>query len=157
MAVTEIQYQQVRDYIQKYVAGPIGGISYEGYKESVGKVKRVKPEPKVNSRFKEFWDAYPTSANFIINGMRFTAGRVLRSNYQICEMLYDKAISEGISHGSMVAAIQKQVEILKKESYDTGVNKMAYLSAIEPYLRQRKYEAFMDIEEDNTNQYVNCG
>lgn len=121
------------------------------YQVQQGKVKAKVKKVVNDNKFQEFWNAYPTSANFSINGMKFTAGRVLRSNYQVCQMLYDKIIGEGVDHDKMIAAVKKQVEILKNESYETGKNNMSYMPAIEPYIRQRKFEAFMDMEEDETH------
>lgn len=127
---------------------------------SRSEVKREKKKPTITpgSLFKEFWEAYPPTASFNIKGMRFQSARVLRSNYQICEQLYNKAIHSGsVTHEDLMKALKKQVNMMKQESFETGLNKLQYFSAIEVYLRQGKYESFVGADEDDEDNYSsNC-
>ena len=109
-----------------------------------GEVQDTKKKIKevVENRFEEFWDAYPASANFIYRGMSFKSSRALKANKQVCQMLYNSAI---------------MVEEAKKESFEIGTNKLAFLPGIEVYLRQQKYLAFADVanvkDEDPSDSY----
>lgn len=161
VAIREDQYNQVVTYIQKYVAGPIGGISYEGYKESVGKVKKAKPQgiaPEIEEGFNRFWSEYPGISRFEYMGKKFEGERVLKANKQVCLKLYNDAILDIINKtpdinrwikddvAALLKAMQVQVETIKQESYKSGQNRMQYMKSCEVYLRQKAYEGWIGEE-----------
>lgn len=125
-----------------------------------GEVQDTKKKIKevVENRFEEFWDAYPASANFIYRGMSFKSSRALKANKQVCQMLYNSAIIQGIAtEDQIINATKFMVEEAKKESFEIGTNKLAFLPGIEVYLRQQKYLAFADVadvkDEDPSDSY----
>jgi len=135
------------------VIGLLSDMSLDEFLKSTGEKKeRIKPVSNPDSKFKQFWDAYPPTASFSYRGMVFKAARVLRSNFQVCEQLYNKTLATGnVTHDQIMKALQIQVTRMKEESYETGKNSLQYFSAIEVYIRQSKYEAFIG-EEDNDKQ-----
>jgi hypothetical protein len=146
MSVTLPQYQNIKEFLTGNPAG--------GYEEWVNqyKPKKVKKsiEPHDDKGFKKFWDIYPSTANFSIRGMKFISSRVLRSNYQVCEQLYNKALADNTSltADKIIRALQLHLSISKKEAYETGKNTLQFWPGIEVYLRQGKYEGFIMNDED---------
>lgn len=178
MQITKSDFEKIKEYLlgqllieqpsnRAFIIGTLKmctlGLFLESIKE---KKEKRKPLPTEDDKgFREFWNEYPPSGNFTYRGMSFISSRVLRSNYQVCEMLYMKALTENnVTPEQMLKAIKKQVSIAKKESYETGQNKIAYMPGLEVYIRQAKYLAFIteytsteneDNEEQDSN--INCG
>jgi len=104
--------------------------------------------------FELWWKTYPASGNFEYKGMKFTSGRALKSNKQVCEMLYDKAVAiSGATPGQLLKALSAQITLIKKESYESGKNGLQYMSSAEVYLRQGKYEAFLQQVAGSADDY----
>ena len=140
--------------------GTMSTLTLDDYIVASGAVKTRKKPVQVDSKFREIWDAYPASASFSYRGMNWKSSRVLRANYQVCEMLYQKAVAEdNVTHEQILEAVKKQVQMVKEESYQSGNNGMQYLSSLEVYHRQAKYEAYVgaDVEEeDEYDHQSNC-
>lgn len=142
-------------------------ITLKGFLEATGEKKeRAKPEPAADDKgFAIWWKAYPSSANFNYKGMKFESPRALRSNYQVCQNLYLRALHENpsVTPEMLLKALQKQVNLAKKESFETGNNKLAYFPGSEVYLRQGRYEAFITSQEEEVVEQAqehndeNCG
>lgn len=127
------------------------------------KKERVKLEVIDDKGFSEWWKNYPSSATFKYKGMLFSSSRVLRSNYQVCQMLYLKALStNNITSEQLLKALQVQVNMMKKESFEDGQNRLQYMPGSEVYLRQGKYEAFintdteLELTQTEDNEDSNC-
>lgn len=142
------------------------GITEQGkkfYKEIAaikdGEIQGTKKKIKevVENKFLELWDIFPGSANFSYRGMEFRSSRVLKSNKQVCQMLYNSAVIQGIAtEDQIISATKFMIEEAKKESFDTGVNKLQFLSSLEVYLRQGKYMGFIGIENSDEQPSDNC-
>ena len=151
MSVNLLQFNNIKEFL---TGNPVGG--YEEWANQYRPKKESKKsiEPHEDKGFKQFWDAYPATANFTVRGMKFSSSRVLRSNYQVCEMLYLKALQAyNISPAQIIKALQIQLNLIKKESYDSGQNSLQYFAVIEVYLRQAKFDAFLQqtvSDEDET-------
>jgi hypothetical protein len=114
--------------------------------------KKVKEEA-IDNGFSEFWNSYPASANFSYRGMTFKSERALRSNKQVCEMLYNAAISKGeVTKEQILAALKYQVREAKEASFKTGTNKLQFFPGVEPYLRQEKYMAFIEVATEHSDE-----
>jgi hypothetical protein len=136
--------------------GTMSTLTLDNYIAASGaKKERKKPVQSVDSKFREIWDAYPASGNFQYRGMKFTSSRTLRANYQVCEMLYQKALQSKqiVTHEQILEAVKKQVQMVKEESYESGQNRMQYLPSLEVYLRQARYEAMISIEDESEEGY----
>lgn len=114
--------------------------------EPLEKGMKKKVKEVVENRFSEFWDIFPGSANFTYRGMSFKSSRALKANKQVCQMLYNSAVIQGVAtEDQIINATKFMVEEAKKESFETGINKLQYLSSCEVFLRQGKYLAFADV------------
>ena len=174
MQVTSKEWQDIMTYVQKKLLDQIGNgdsisritvigvlqdITAEQYSADTHVVRGKKKPVQVDSKFREIWDAYPAIASFSYRGMKFTSSRVLRANYQVCELLYQKAVADkSVTGEQILAAIKKQVQMVKEESYESGQNRMQYMSSLEVYLRQSRWEPFlgMEVEEEYEQGSSNC-
>lgn len=130
-------------------------ITLDGYLQSSGQKKERKKSvfTDEDETFQKFWESYPASGSFKYRGMSFNSSRVLRSNKSICQQLFNKIISQGVVSGEqLIKAISIQVEMMKKESWESGQNKLEYLSGIEVWLRQEKFHAMLEMEEQEDTQ-----
>lgn len=131
-------------------------ITFEGFLAATGEKKeRKKPVVLENDPFDAFWLAYPASGNFSYNGVKFTATRALRSNKEVCRVLYHKGLKENnVTPEQVLNAMKKQVGLMKKQSYENGRNELQYMSAIEPYLRQAKFMAFTSADSGESDEWL---
>ena len=137
------------------IMGMVDSIKIEQFLADTSVKKERKKVVVTDSGFDQFWSAYPLSANFEYRGMRFKSSRVLRSNYQVCEMLYIKSLKENnVTAEQVLEALKAHVKLVKEESYESGENRLQYFAGIEPYIRQSKYIGFlqdMELTEEDTN------
>lgn len=136
------------------IIGILQSITIDQFIAETGTKKERKKAVINDDKFKEIWDAYPASASFEYRGTKFNSSRVLRANKAACEMLYSRAIIENtVTFEQILSAIKKQVQLVKEESYESGQNKMQYLPALEVYLRQARYEAFIGVDSEEVEGY----
>jgi hypothetical protein len=143
------------------IMGVLQNATLDSYLQESG-VKKERKKPQVTDNgFEQVWQAYPPTASFSYRGMKFTnSSRVLRTNKAVCEQLYLKGIAEyKVTGEQILAAVKKQIEAVKEESYETGQNRMQFLPALEPWLRQQSYMALIEAgsqEEDEYEPSNNC-
>ena len=135
-------------------------VTLEGFLKATGEKKeRVKKNTDDDFFFKQWWDAFPIKAEFKYRGMVFKSTRILRSNYDVCLQLFNKALANGTDPEKMITGLKYHVQEVKKESYKDNQNKLQYFSGSETYLRQGKYEAYLDTElideEEEDNDILN--
>lgn len=154
---------QIKD--KAYIIGTLEMCTIDSFlKETGEKKERVKKPASIEDNgFELVWKAYPPSGNFTYKGITFTSSRALRANYQVCEMLYMKGLTENkVTGEQIVKAINKQLSIAKRESFEAGENRLNYLPALEVFLRQSRYMAFIDNgpedkEDETGNESINWG
>jgi hypothetical protein len=120
--------------------------------------KRVAPIED-DKGFSEWWAEYPKT-NFTYRGIRFTddSGTSLRKDEEKCRNLYLRILLENknITPGQMLNALKTMKRNKMEECYRTGENKMNFFGAAEPFLRQGKFNDFLDTEEveEETENYT---
>lgn len=117
-------------------------------KDTGEKKERKKAAPAEDDKgFAAFWKAYPATPTFMYRGRTFTDSRTLRSNYKVCEGLYLNYLTDhpDATPELMLQALQIQLKMAKDESVDQGVNRLARWNGLEVYLRQAKFEPFLEI------------
>lgn len=147
--ITENEFKQVFDYIQKFVHGPITGPTYTGYKE----VKKVRVKHKASGAnaeaFLTFWKEFPTSAQFTYKGVLFKSERTLKANQRVCEQKYNKILEEDkISPEVLLRCLQVEIATRKEESYLhwRKENKLHVMNGCEVWLNQKRYIGYLDRE-----------
>lgn len=108
------------------------------------KVQQV-PDELLNG-FEEWWEAFPSISQFKYKGKKFEGSRGFKVEKDHCKVEWKKLMLEGITPEQMINAVKVEVEMKQRESFRTGDNKMKYMSSTLPYLRQRKFESFLDVE-----------
>lgn len=143
------EFNNIRDFL----AGPECDTTYEQWVNQY-KPKREKATKIVSENsFETWWECYPGSANFTYRGMRFSSSRALRSDKQVCKMLYDSAVASKVAtEDQIIAATKYMVEEAKKESFETGVNKLQFLPGSSVFLRQQRYLSFIEVANDSSNE-----
>ena len=128
-------------------------ITLKDFLDATGEKKeRAKTAPAADDKgFAEFWKNYPATPTFRHKGMNFRGSRTLRSNYGPCQNLYLKALDErpDITPELMLKALQIQLTMAKDESVDKGVNKLDHWNGLEVYLRQGKFEPFLEMAAED--------
>lgn len=144
------QYENIRDYLENNPDS-----SYDGWYKQYRPVREKKQET-TDSGWNEVWNEFPATANFKYKGMQFTSSRALRKNKSVCEQLYNRIIASGeVTKEQLIKAIQTQVNLMKQESFDKGDNRLQYLPAMEPYLRQGVYMGFVGLDDEEQETETN--
>lgn len=107
------------------------------------KLKRKKIE---SSEFDRWWKVFPGTDTFEYKGKKFIGSRSLRQNKEECKIKFDKILSEGEYTGDMlIQALTLDLKQKIESSYKTGNNKLSYMQNSLTYLRQRTFEAFIEL------------
>ena len=142
------------------IVGTMQDLTLDNYLQDTGAKKERKKPQVTDNGFEQVWQAYPPTASFSYRGMKFgNSSRVLRTNKTVCEQLYLKGIAENkITGEQILAAVKKQVEAVKEESYETGQNRMQFLPAMEVWLRSGAYMALIEAGSQEEDEYEpnNC-
>ena len=144
----------------KAIIGTMKQITLDSYLQANSIKKERKKPVQTDESFEIWWRAYPL-ANFTYRGMQFTSGRTLRCRKDECYRLYSRALTENdITAEQMLMALQKQVKVMKEESYESGQNRLQYMSTSDVYLRAGKYQDWLgtgdESEEEETYNSGNC-
>lgn len=118
---------------------------------------KVKVLPDI---FDTWWDAYPRTDTFTINGKTFSGCRNLRPAKAACLEKFNKIILEGEHTGvQMVEALVYDVTQKKKESIKQGANKLTFMQNSLTYLNQRSFESFIELIKEgvSTETFVSKG
>jgi len=170
MQITKSDFQKIMEYVRDalvdqlgldgkitkpIIVGTLQDVTLEDVLNSLGEKKEKKKTVVFEDNgFESFWKEYPASDNFSYKGMKFTGSRTLRSNKAIAYSLYCKMLSElKITKEEALEALTRHIDALKRESWESGNNKLTYLSEIQVYLRQGKIEPWLEIEKEQ--QYSN--
>lgn len=102
-----------------------------------------------NSSFESWWKIYPGTDNFTMNGVTFSGTRTLRKDKENCRLKFNAILSEGeYSSEDLIKALEYEVNLKKKESVRTRINKMTFLQNSLTYLNQRSFEPYIELSKD---------
>lgn len=104
--------------------------------------------------FEEWWNSYPSTGQWISeDGRKFLSARALRTGTkEENRKLYTKIINEGkYTHENMLEALKYEIEAKKKQSLSTNINNMNFMQGSITYLRQRTFEAFVELAKTSTS------
>jgi hypothetical protein len=107
------------------------------------KIKRKKIE---SSEFDRWWKTFPGTDTFEYKGKKFIGSRSLRQNKEECKIKFDKILSEGeYTTDILIQALELDLKQKAEASIKTGNNKLSYMQNSLTYLRQRTFEAFIEL------------
>jgi hypothetical protein len=116
--------------------------------DSDDEVLDLRPHKKVD--FERWWNAYPPTDSFEINGIKFTGSRALRLKKNECKAIYESILLEGkYSEEEMIKALEMEVEMKKRASLKERKNKLSYMQNSFNYLMQRSFEGFIEVVRNN--------
>lgn len=102
--------------------------------------------------FQRWWNEFPLGNGFKYKGRHFKRTRALRLAEDKCKKKFNEILKKGITLEQMLTALNREIESRYKESYQTGLNKMTFMSNSQAYLNSGQYEAWF---EDSDPEYGN--
>lgn len=108
--------------------------------------KRTKRER--NTLFEQWWECFPSSDGFEINGRVFKGTRKLTQKKADCERLFNVLINSQFTGEQIIEATKTHISNLKESSYKTRRNAITYLMNSERYLNEKTFEAFIGKERE---------
>lgn len=112
--------------------------------KSVVPNKRKKVE--VSPEFIQWWNLFPGTDTFEYRGRKFKGNRSLKAKKDECEVKFNKIINEGeYKTQELIDALLLEVNQKKEASYQTGQNKLSYLTNSLTYLSQRGFENYIEL------------
>jgi len=110
---------------------------------SLSSFKKTKPK---NEDFDKWWQTFPATDTFEVNGKKFKGTRALRVKKEDCKAKIEKILNEGeYTIDDLIGALKLEVEQKIENSYKTGQNKLQYMQNSSTYLHQKTYEAYIEL------------
>lgn len=103
---------------------------------------KKKVQKEYSEEFLVFWENFPPTDNFSINGNHFAGVRTLRKNKDQVYTKYQQ-ITKHISPIELLNALQYEVEFRKHDSLKKNQNQLTYMSGVDIWLKNRKFEVFL--------------
>lgn len=144
-----------RGYLNDMVITPKGQALLEGdpYQEEDSDIT-ITPQgqvQKMNEDFERFWKEYPVSDK---HG-RWKRTRYFRSGKEEARAKFFSILGEGITADQLIAAVRAEVKIKKENSLIE--NQMAFMPLINSWLNKRKFEGYLEDEDDDEIQETKYG
>jgi hypothetical protein len=116
--------------------------------QDLGKNTLKRVEVQRDEKFKEWWNIFPQSDNFIYASRTFPGSRTLRTEQKECEVIFYKLINEeGFTADQIITGTINHVGIAKKLSYTSKRNELKYIPSSKRYLKEKIFEPYIQIEE----------
>jgi hypothetical protein len=117
-------------------------------KEEAPKEKIIKKKPDA-SDFEKWWEAFPGTDIFKCDGQSFKGTRTLKRDKENCRLKFNAILSEGdYTADLIIAATEFDILNKKKNSCETGENKLKYLQNSLTYLNQRSFEPYIELVKE---------
>jgi hypothetical protein len=120
----------------------LNGEVYETLEKTEVFVDKNDKKNFMEEKFKEFWNVYPVHDK---HG-RWKKTRYLRSGKLQAKAKFFEIVTEGVSPNQIINALKTEVKIMKDNSILE--NKLSYMPLINTWLNKRRYEAFLEEEEE---------
>lgn len=108
------------------------------------KTKFKKIKNTLDERFFEWWKKYPTGDEWEQNGKKFSGTRSFKVKQEDCQVKYLQVINS-IPHSDMILAIDYELHLKKKQSLNTGINKLCFMQNTLTYLNQASYLGYIEM------------
>ena len=120
------------------------------YLESDVSTKIIKKKI-TDTDFDKWWANYPSTDTFKHRGKQYTGSRALRINKPKCKKEFNTIINEGDHNVDKLIEALKYELIQKKNASDKeNTNKLSFMQNTLTYLKQRTFEAYLDLISDTT-------
>lgn len=118
-----------------------------------GNPKPNKVKVELDKDFLEWWEEFPRTDYFSINGREFIGDRNLRTNKNKCNEEYIK-LKEEFGHERLLKALKKEIQVRKDLSFQRNKNQLSYIRASERYLTSRAFLNYLDKAEESSENNV---
>lgn len=102
--------------------------------------KKVKKE--YSQDFLTFWDNYPATDSFTLDGEDFQGLRTLRKNKDQTYTKYQQ-VTKHVNPQELLEALLYEVEFRKHDSLKKRQNQLTFMSGVDIWLKNRKFEMFL--------------
>lgn len=100
--------------------------------------------------FEQWWKEFPSTDVFEYKGIKFVGTRSLRSDKPACTVLFSRVINEGeYTAEDLIRALKYEIILKKEDSVKNRTNKLSFLSNSATYLRQRKFDGFVEVSKNS--------
>lgn len=132
----------------------VGNKSTDEIKKNVRKKRE-----KINDDFSRLWEAFPRNSIHETKGTYYGESRPLRKNEDKCRSIYERTIAGKYDIEVVLKALEYEVWTRKHSSTKKdgkSDNKMAYMNALESWLNQKVFEAYigMEIPQDKETRVI---
>ena len=142
------------------IVGTIQDLTLDNYlQESGTKKERKKPQVTDNGvadKFNEFWAVWPSTKS--IPGTRFRSGKSMKSDAEKMRYKFADIVRSGeVTADQLIHASRVYLELNKQDSIRNDRNEYEHINGMEPWLNQKKYLNYLDMElEDEYEPNNNC-
>lgn len=152
-----LSYQQRlvrKGYIDmKGAVMPAGMALYHSLFKEVEEIKVKKREKKPLEKFDEWWDVFPTSDNFVVNGRMFPGVRKLTTDKEGCRKIFNALTVNEFTVEDVIRATKYHINMAKQKSYSERANKLTYIPNSLRYLREKYFQPYIKpSENDNVEE-----
>lgn len=106
--------------------------------------KQTKVERTYSEEFLEFWENYPSTDNFEIDGRSFQGIRSLRDKKPECQTKFE-FITKIISPRELIDALKYEVDARKDQSLVRGQNQLSFMKASWSWLHNKCFEPYLEL------------
>lgn len=104
-----------------------------------------KKEIEYSDEYNIFWQLFPATDNFTINGSFFTGTRSFKVNKEGCFKKYNECIKK-YSPEKILNALKVQVNLFKTESHKRNENRMRYFLNSYTWFNKEAYLPYLDMK-----------
>jgi hypothetical protein len=96
--------------------------------------------------FEEWYKTFPGTDSFTHKGRKFVGTRGLRRDKDNCRLTFNKILTEGeYTATQLIESLKYEINQKMENSVSTGTNKVTFMQNSLTYLRQRSFEAFIEL------------
>lgn len=95
-----------------------------------------------NDDFETWWDIFPATNGFEINGREFKGVRALRQKKEECRRKFFE-LTQKFKVEEIIGATKVHFQLAKEISWKKGENQLTYIPNSERYLRERVFEPYI--------------
>jgi hypothetical protein len=96
--------------------------------------------------FEEWYKTFPGTDSFTHKERKFVGTRGLRRDKDNCRLTFNKILTEGeYTATQLIESLKYEINQKMENSVSTGTNKVTFMQNSLTYLRQRSFEAFIEL------------
>lgn len=140
-SLSALQTLQRKGYVDiKMEVTQTGLELYQSLGTEILVTKKIK---KQDDKFEEWWNIYPSTDDFEINGRHFKGSQKKNIKKDECLVLFNKLINSGFTADDIIRATKYNIDNAKSLSLRKGTNQLSFITNSERYLREKCFEPFI--------------